>query len=77
MVPKDQIELQKRTLEGFRELVAKAPDSEKKERALLYCDGCIDACEIALEQFEEKKKPKKSEKAEEKKPEEINLEDLL
>lgn len=58
MVPKDQIELQKRTLEGFRELVAKAPDSEKKERALLYCDGCIDACEIALEQFEEKKNPR-------------------
>lgn len=55
MISETQIKQQKSAISGLKKEVEKAADSEKKERALAYCNGCIDACELALEQLNAKK----------------------
>lgn len=78
MISENQIKQQKSAILGLKKEVEKAADSEKKERALAYCNGCIDACELALEQLNAKKeadapteeKPKKKRAAKKAKAEE-------
>ena len=55
MISENQIKQQKSAISDLKKEVEKAADSEKKERALAYCNGCIDACELALEQLNAKK----------------------
>ena len=49
MISKAQIEQQKQAVEGLYEKVMEAPDSERKEQAVAYCEGCIAACSLALQ----------------------------
>ncbi|WP_127147611.1 hypothetical protein [Veillonella sp. VA139] len=49
MISKSQIEQQKQAIEGLYEKVMEAPDSERKEQAVAYCEGCIAACSLALQ----------------------------
>lgn len=49
MISKAQIEQQKQAIEGLYEKVMEAPDSERKEQAVAYCEGCIAACSLALQ----------------------------
>lgn len=55
MISENQIKQQKSAISDLKKEVEKAADSEKKESALAYCNGCIDACELALEQLNAKK----------------------
>ena len=55
MISENQIKQQKSAISDLKKEVENAADSEKKERALAYCNGCIDACELALEQLNAKK----------------------
>lgn len=49
MISKAQIEQQKQAIEGLYDKVKEAPDSERKTRAVAYCEGCIAACSLALQ----------------------------
>lgn len=72
MISKAQIEQQKQAIEGLYEKVMEAPDSERKEQAVAYCEGCIAACSLALQVMNgttasaETEKAKADESAEEK-----------
>ena len=72
MISKSQIEQQKQAIEGLYEKVMEAPDSERKEQAVAYCEGCIAACSLALQVMNgttasaETEKAKADESAEEK-----------
>lgn len=85
-----QIKQQKSAIEDLMKEVLKSNDDDpRKAGALAYCNGCIDACDIALEQQEpkarvapKKKTSKKAVKVEESAPEPvpedtIDLDDLL
>lgn len=79
MISENQIKQQKSAISDLKKEVENAADSEKKERALAYCNGCIDACELALEQLNAKKeadapaeeKPKKKRTAKKAAPEPV------
>ena len=60
MISENQIKQQKSAISDLKKEVEKAADSEKKERALAYCNGCIDACELALEVLKAEEKDDKS-----------------
>lgn len=60
MISENQIKQQKSAISDLKKEVEKATDSEKKERALAYCNGCIDACELALEVLKAEEKDDKS-----------------
>lgn len=50
-----QIKQQKSAIKDLMKEVLKANDDDpRKAGALAYCNGCIDACDIALEQQEAK-----------------------
>ncbi len=49
MISKAQIEQQKNAIESLYEKVQEAPDSDRKEQAVAYCEGCIAACDLALQ----------------------------
>lgn len=50
-----QIKQQKSAIEDLKKEVLKANDDDpRKTGALAYCNGCIDACDIALEQQDAK-----------------------
>ena len=50
-----QIKQQKSAIETLKKEVLKANDDDpRKAGAIAYCNGCIDACNIALEQQEAK-----------------------
>lgn len=56
-----QIKQQKSAIEDLKKEVLKANDDDpRKAGALAYCNGCIDACDIALEQQEAKKQEPKA-----------------
>lgn len=79
MISENQIKQQKSAISDLKKEVENAADSEKKERALAYCNGCIDACELAIEQLNAKKeadapaeeKPKKKRTAKKAAPEPV------
>lgn len=59
-----QIKQQKSAIEDLKKEVLKANDDDpRKAGALAYCNGCIDACDIALEQQDAKKPAPKAEDA--------------
>lgn len=60
MISENQIKQQKSAISDLKKEVEKAADSEKKESALAYCNGCIDACELALEVLKAEEKDDKS-----------------
>ena len=60
MISENQIKQQKSAISDLKKEVENAADSEKKERALAYCNGCIDACELALEVLKAEEKDDKS-----------------
>lgn len=63
-----QIKQQKSAIEDLMKEVLKANDDDpRKACALAYCNGCIDACDIALEQQDAKKQAPKEEDAHKKK----------
>lgn len=64
MISENQIKQQKSAISDLKKEVEKAADSEKKERALAYCNGCIDACELALEVLKAEEKDDKSKEEE-------------
>lgn len=45
---KQQIQQQREAIDGLYELVKDAPASERKDTAMAYCEGCIAACDLAL-----------------------------
>ena len=81
MITKTQIEQQKQAIEGLYEKVKNAPDSERKEQAVAYCEGCIAACSLALQVMNrttasaETEKAKADECAEEKVVETVEVEE--
>ncbi len=63
-----QIKQQKSAIETLKKEVLKANDDDpRKAGALAYCNGCIDACNLALEQQDAKNAEPKEEEAPKKK----------
>lgn len=57
-----QIKQQKSAIEDLKKAVLKANDDDpRKAGALAYCNGCIDACNLALEQQDAKNAEPKAE----------------
>ena len=52
---KNQIQQQRKAIDGLYELVKEAPASERKDSAMAYCEGCIAACDLALKILNGKK----------------------
>ena len=52
---KQQIQQQREAIDGLYELVKDAPASERKDTAMVYCEGCIAACDLALKILNGKK----------------------
>ena len=52
---KQQIQQQREAIDGLYELVKEAPASERKDSAMAYCEGCIDACDLGLKVLNGKK----------------------
>lgn len=52
---KQQIQQQREAIDALYELVKDAPASERKDTAMVYCEGCIAACDLALKILNGKK----------------------
>ena len=52
---KQQIQQQRKAIDGLYELVKEAPASERKDSAMAYCEGCIAACDLGLKVLNGKK----------------------
>ncbi len=52
---KQQIQQQRKAIDGLYELVKEAPTSERKDSAMAYCEGCIAACDLGLKILNGKK----------------------
>ena len=52
---KNQIQQQRKAIDGLYELVKEAPASERKDSAMAYCEGCIAACDLGLKILNGKK----------------------
>lgn len=52
---KQQIQQQREAIDALYELVKDAPASERKDSAMAYCEGCIDACDLGLKVLNGKK----------------------
>lgn len=52
---KQQIQQQREAIDALYELVKDAPASERKDSAMVYCEGCIAACDLGLKVLNGKK----------------------
>lgn len=55
MINKEQIKQQREAIDILYELVKNAPASERKDSAMVYCEGCIAACDLGLKVLNGKK----------------------
>ena len=55
MINKEQIKQQREAIDSLYELVKNAPASERKDSAMVYCEGCIAACDLGLKVLNGKK----------------------